>query len=173
MKYTRDRVYRKIYEDAYGLIPKDSRGITFDIHHKDGDKTNNSLENLVALSVEDHYKLHLSQEDWGEASMLAQRLGISKEEWAVLRSRATTQQWANRSAEERARVIAKGVDSQTPEQRSEKSRKGRETLRANGQFESVGLKIAASLAKIPAEQRSENAKRGWETRRLKCPKNNK
>lgn len=53
--------YRKLYENFYGEIPKDSFGRTFDIHHIDGNRKNNSIDNLVCLSIEDHYKVHLKQ----------------------------------------------------------------------------------------------------------------
>jgi hypothetical protein len=53
--------YRKLWEDTYGPIPKDSNGRTYDIHHIDGNRKNNSIENLICLSVEDHYKIHLKQ----------------------------------------------------------------------------------------------------------------
>ena len=53
--------YRKIWENAYGEIPKDLDGRTYDIHHIDGNRKNNSIENLICLSIEDHYKIHLKQ----------------------------------------------------------------------------------------------------------------
>ncbi len=56
-----DMNYRKIWESIYGPIPKDVQGRTFDIHHIDGNRKNNSIENLVCLSIEDHYKIHLKQ----------------------------------------------------------------------------------------------------------------
>jgi len=53
--------YRKIWEEINGPIPKDSSGRTFDIHHIDGNRKNNSIENLICLSIEDHFKIHLKQ----------------------------------------------------------------------------------------------------------------
>jgi hypothetical protein len=53
--------YRKLWESVYGPIPKDSLGRTFDIHHIDGNRKNNKIENLICLSLEDHYKIHLKQ----------------------------------------------------------------------------------------------------------------
>jgi len=53
--------YRKLWEQHYGPIPKDKNGRTFDIHHIDGNRTNNSLDNLICLSIEDHYKIHMDQ----------------------------------------------------------------------------------------------------------------
>jgi hypothetical protein len=34
-------IYRKIYEQNYGHIPKDSAGRTYEIHHIDGNHKNN------------------------------------------------------------------------------------------------------------------------------------
>jgi hypothetical protein len=53
--------YRKLWKNVYGPIPKDSLGRTFDIHHIDGNRKNNVIENLICLSLEDHYKIHLKQ----------------------------------------------------------------------------------------------------------------
>jgi hypothetical protein len=53
--------YRKLWESIHGTIPKDSSGRTFDIHHIDGNRKNNSIDNLICLSLEDHYKIHLKQ----------------------------------------------------------------------------------------------------------------
>jgi len=53
--------YRKLWEQTYGVIPKDKYGRTYDIHHIDGNRNNNSITNLICLSLEDHYKIHLKQ----------------------------------------------------------------------------------------------------------------
>jgi DNA repair exonuclease SbcCD ATPase subunit len=47
------RLHRDVYEFHNGKIEKG-----FEIHHIDGDKLNNNIENLVKLSVEDHKKIH-------------------------------------------------------------------------------------------------------------------
>ena len=46
--------YRKIYEDYYGKIPEG-----FHIHHIDFNPLNNDPKNLIALSPEDHAKIHI------------------------------------------------------------------------------------------------------------------
>ena len=76
----RNREYRKIYTQHYGEIPKDSQGRSYDIHHIDGDYTNNNISNLVALSIEEHYNLHKEQGDWGAVFALAKRLNVSQQE---------------------------------------------------------------------------------------------
>jgi hypothetical protein len=84
----RNRVYRKIYEAYHGKIPKDDQGNTFDVHHIDGDRDNNDIENLIALSIRDHYELHLSQGDWNACVPLAERLKLSPEEKSRVSSMA-------------------------------------------------------------------------------------
>ena len=56
--------YRKIYETHYGPIPIDEEGRTFDIHHIDGNHSNNSPQNLKAVTIKEHYDIHYLQEDW-------------------------------------------------------------------------------------------------------------
>lgn len=76
----RKRDYRKIYKEHFGEIPKDSLGRSYDIHHIDGNYNNNDISNLIAVSIEEHYKIHKEQGDWGAAWSVAKRLNISAEE---------------------------------------------------------------------------------------------
>lgn len=76
----RKRDYRKIYEDHFGEIPKDSLGRSYDIHHIDGDYNNNDISNLIAVSIEEHYKIHKEQGDWGAAWSVSKRFNITAEE---------------------------------------------------------------------------------------------
>jgi hypothetical protein len=69
--------YRKIYENAFGPIPKDKDGRTFDIHHKDGNRKNNSLDNLIALSIQDHYNIHYQQGDFNACRMIAKKMKLN------------------------------------------------------------------------------------------------
>lgn len=68
--------YRKIYEDHYGEIPKDELGRTYDIHHIDGDRSNNYISNLKAVSIEEHWQIHTIQGDYDAANLIAERLGL-------------------------------------------------------------------------------------------------
>ena len=63
-------------------------GRTYDIHHIDGNVQNNDISNLIALSVHDHYLLHVKQEDWYAAKRLAERLSRTQEEISKLASEA-------------------------------------------------------------------------------------
>ncbi len=46
-------LHRAIWMDAFGEIPEGC-----EIHHKDHDATNNSLENLEVVSISEHRRLH-------------------------------------------------------------------------------------------------------------------
>ena len=48
-------LHRLIYEECFGSIPKG-----FQVHHIDGDKTNNNPSNLMMLSKSNHHSLHMS-----------------------------------------------------------------------------------------------------------------
>ena len=65
--------YRKIYKKHHGSIPVDSTGRTYDIHHIDGNRKNNDIKNLVALSIEDHYNLHIQQNEYQAAAAIRMR----------------------------------------------------------------------------------------------------
>ncbi len=64
---------RRLYEKTHGKIPKG-----FHVHHKDGDHSNNSLENLMLMRGSDHLAYHnLKQlaedikEDWNKRPIWA------------------------------------------------------------------------------------------------------
>lgn len=48
------RLHRIIYEIHHGPIPKG-----YDIHHKDGNKLNNSIDNLECISHPEHLSIHM------------------------------------------------------------------------------------------------------------------
>lgn len=68
--------YRKVWQEVNGPIPRDEQGRSYEIHHIDGNRKNNKLENLVCLSIEDHYKLHLEQGDKAAAYRIGQRMNL-------------------------------------------------------------------------------------------------
>jgi hypothetical protein len=80
--------YRKIYEEHHGSIPIDAHGRTYDIHHIDGNRSNNDISNLVALSIQDHYDTHWWQGDWAACQKIAIRMRLSPEEISKLASMA-------------------------------------------------------------------------------------
>lgn len=76
-------IYRRLYEQHFGPIPKG-----YHIHHRDGDHSNNHIENLQCLSVQEHYDIHYSQGDYGACWAMVQtgHLSISPEERSFISS---------------------------------------------------------------------------------------
>jgi hypothetical protein len=77
---TSSTIYRKIYEQHFGPIPKDETGRSYEIHHIDGDSENNDPSNLVALTLQEHYDVHYSQGDFRACQFIAAKLKKSPEE---------------------------------------------------------------------------------------------
>ena len=95
-KQRNHHLYRKIYEGYYGIIPKDENNRTYEIHHIDGNPENNSKDNLVALSLQDHYDLHFSQGDYEACRLMAtQRMNKTLEEISDLARLVATKQIQN------------------------------------------------------------------------------
>ena len=57
----RQSVYRKLWEEHYGEIPKESNGRSYDIHHINGDHYDNRIENLMAVTRSEHANLHAQE----------------------------------------------------------------------------------------------------------------
>ena len=68
--------YRKIWKKHFEIIPKDSEGRTYEIHHKDGDRNNNKIENLLCVSIKEHFDLHHKQGDLGACVMIGKRMKL-------------------------------------------------------------------------------------------------
>ena len=105
-KKTPSRIYRKIYIENYGPIPKDSEGRAYHIHHIDGDRKNNDPKNLVALSLQEHYDVHYAQGDWAACRSLSSYMNISVEEKSRLARESVTKQ----IAEGKNALMKKGKD---------------------------------------------------------------
>jgi len=78
---------RRIWRKHNGPIPVDERGVSFDIHHRDGDWHNNAPENLQALSVLEHYRVHFAQGDWAAAWYISKRLNLSTDDYEAIRAK--------------------------------------------------------------------------------------
>jgi len=72
--------YRKLYEQYYGPIPREDSGRKYEIHHKDGNSHNNNPENLIAISIQDHYDVHHKQGDWTACLRIAAKMKWSTEQ---------------------------------------------------------------------------------------------
>lgn len=69
--------YRKVYERYYRASLLDG----IDIHHIDGNHNNNDPTNLQAVTLEEHYNIHKSQNDYYACVMISQRMKIKPEDW--------------------------------------------------------------------------------------------
>ncbi len=81
-----DKKHRKIYEQLNGPIPKDEFGRSYEIHHIDGNHSNNDPANFICVSIQEHYDIHYSQGDWSACLIMSSRMLISPEEKSKLSS---------------------------------------------------------------------------------------
>lgn len=72
--------YRRIYERHHSicLLP----GI--EIHHIDLNKDNNTIDNLLAVTTEEHYRIHEGLEDWGACKAISLRMSLSFEDMSKM-----------------------------------------------------------------------------------------
>lgn len=89
------RLYRKIYIQHYGPIPKEKNGRSYEVHHIDGNHCNNDPKNLIAVTLQEHYTLHLSRGDYGACNLLAKKLKMSPVEISEIARLAVRQQIIN------------------------------------------------------------------------------
>jgi len=68
--------YRKIWENYYGKIPRDKDERPYEIHHKDGNRNNNDINNLICIPIKEHYDIHYQQGDYGACVMIAKRMNL-------------------------------------------------------------------------------------------------
>ena len=80
--------YRRIYSNHYGLIPKEPNGRSYEIHHIDGNHSNNNPNNLVAVTLQEHFDIHYRQKDYYAASRIAQKLKLPPEEMSRLATKS-------------------------------------------------------------------------------------
>jgi hypothetical protein len=74
MAYTN---YRRIYEKAFGTIPKEPNGRSYQIHHIDGNRNNNNnLDNLLCVTIQQHYEIHYKQGDFSACAKIAGAMAL-------------------------------------------------------------------------------------------------
>ena len=73
----RIRLHTYVWEKHNGPVPEG-----YDIHHIDHDKSNNDIENLVAIPESEHRKLHMDERDKLELTYIMETCAIPKAvEW--------------------------------------------------------------------------------------------
>jgi hypothetical protein len=71
-----NKKYRKYWVETYGNIPIDENGRTYEIHHIDGNHNNNDINNLMCISIQEHYNIHYNNGDYGACVMIAKRMNL-------------------------------------------------------------------------------------------------
>lgn len=61
--------YRKIWEKSFGKIP-----VGMEIHHRDGNRRHNNIENLQLVTIEEHYEIHRKQGNLGAMKAILMRM---------------------------------------------------------------------------------------------------
>jgi hypothetical protein len=146
--------YRRVWEKHNGPIPRDEKGRSFEIHHINGNREDNRIENLICISVEEHYKIHLEQGDFGAAFRIAQRMEIDPEIKSNLMSQANKIR------------LEKGDH---PFLRADVRAKAQERLVKKIQDKTQGFQnkeviqkaVLAKKQKYTSEDLSEQVKKGW------------
>ena len=76
--------YREIWELANDKeIPAGC-----EIHHIDGNRKNNNIENLKMVTIAEHCEIHKQQHDWGAVQAIFMRMDVSPEERSEAASKA-------------------------------------------------------------------------------------
>lgn len=80
MKRKTTKIHRLIYEQYYNccLLPY------IEIHHIDGNHSNNNITNLLPVTAIEHYEIHLAQGDKAAAALIGIRANIPVEVRAQL-----------------------------------------------------------------------------------------
>jgi len=78
------KIHRRIYEDYHNTrLPSD-----VEIHHIDGNHSNNHISNLKPVSIKEHFDIHYAQGDWAACLLMSHRMKLSVEEKSKLASSA-------------------------------------------------------------------------------------
>jgi len=101
--------YRGLWEKHNGPIPVDEDGRSYEIHHIDGNRENNDLDNLICVSIREHYEIHKKQGDYAAAAAVYRRMCQSPEEFREVQSdlmkkfmnRPEMKEWCSRESRKR------------------------------------------------------------------------
>jgi group I intron endonuclease len=74
------KTHRRVWIEHYGEIPVDENGQSYEIHHINKNHQDNNIENLMCLSIRDHFKIHYDQGDMWACQKILSRMAGSKDE---------------------------------------------------------------------------------------------
>ena len=80
--------YKKIWENTN----KQKLPLNKEIHHIDGDHTNNDPTNLLAVTIEEHLDIHLKQNDYAAVQAILMRMERTEDHILLLRQAASKHQ---------------------------------------------------------------------------------
>jgi hypothetical protein len=76
-KRQNNSIARKVWEQHHGPITqRDTEGFIYEVHHKDFDANNNSINNLELIPIRVHLERHASIGDWASVALIAKRLNL-------------------------------------------------------------------------------------------------
>jgi len=80
--------YVKIWQDYHGKkLPSN-----MEIHHIDGNNKNNDPKNLMAVTIEEHLKIHQNQKDYGAVQAILMRMNMTDDQKLLIRECASKHQ---------------------------------------------------------------------------------
>jgi len=148
--------YRKLWEDAYGPIPKEEDGRTYEIHHIDGDNTNNDLSNLKCVTAKEHYEIHKRQGDLRAAWIISQRLKLSPSDIENLRRDYVKIPF---SAEHKQKMSEAQKGKKFSKETKLKMSKSQKERKRKPHSEETKAKISKTVSNIERKPHSEETKR--------------
>jgi hypothetical protein len=85
----------KVWKQNFGPIPRDKEGRSYEIHHIDGNHSNNHISNLKLVTIQEHYNIHYSQGDLSACLIMSKRMMISPHEKSELARKANAKRIEN------------------------------------------------------------------------------
>ena len=147
--------YRRIWKKHFGEIPVDEKGHSYEIHHIDGNRKNSSIENLMCISIQEHYDIHYRQGDYAAAFRIAQRMNLDPQIKSELMSKSNKKR------------LQEGTHSFQNEKFREGRTKAVQMLVQEGKHpfqnpDTIKKAVEVKQSKYNHEQLSEQTKKGWE-----------
>jgi hypothetical protein len=161
-----NKKYRKMWADAFGPIPKDFQGRSYEIHHINGNHSDNRLDNFKLVTIDEHYAIHYAQGDFGACKMISLRMRLSPSEISQIQSDLSKRMWecdihrenVSRKLREyantpeglsaRSRAGKKGYANQSKEAKLARASKGGTKSVENGALKAAQLKSVRKVMSL-------------------------